>query len=67
MGGRVRAERRQGIASTAAFAYTMLGTTPKGDAYTASELNAMARDAGFRAATVTALTAGPESLVTFEQ
>jgi hypothetical protein len=51
----------------AAFAYTMLATTPKGDAYTASELNAMARDAGFRGATVTSLTAGPESLVTFEQ
>jgi hypothetical protein len=51
----------------AAFAYTMLGTTPKGDAYTATELNAMARDAGFLRATVTSLTAGPESLVTFER
>jgi hypothetical protein len=51
----------------AAFAYTMLATTPKGDAYTESELNTMARDAGFRGATVTSLTAGPESLVTFKQ
>lgn len=51
----------------ATFAYIMLATTPKGDAYTPSELNTMALDAGFRGATVTSLTAGPESLVIFEQ
>jgi ubiquinone/menaquinone biosynthesis C-methylase UbiE len=50
----------------ATFAYIMLATTPKGDAYTPSELNAIAIDAGFRGATVSPLTAGPESLVTFD-
>jgi 2-polyprenyl-3-methyl-5-hydroxy-6-metoxy-1,4-benzoquinol methylase len=49
----------------AAFAFEMLATTPKGDAYTASELGEMARQSGFRQAAVTALPPTPASLIVF--
>lgn len=51
----------------AAFALVMLATTPKGDAYTAKEYAAMARDAGFSGATATPLPPSPQSLVAFER
>lgn len=50
----------------AMFAFWMLATTPRGDAYTAHELNEMARKAGFRGATTRPLAPAPESLVIFE-
>jgi hypothetical protein len=50
----------------AMFALWMLATTPGGDAYTAHELDAMARNAGFRGATTRPLAPAPESLVIFE-
>jgi hypothetical protein len=50
----------------AMFAFWMLATTPGGDAYTARELDEMARNAGFRGATTRPLVPAPESLVIFE-
>lgn len=50
----------------AMFAFWMLATTPGGDAYTASDLDEMARKAGFLGATTRLLATGPESLVIFE-
>jgi hypothetical protein len=50
----------------AMFAFWMLATTPGGDAYTAHELDQMARNAGFRGATTRALGPAPESLIIFE-
>jgi SAM-dependent methyltransferase len=50
----------------AMFAFWMLASTPSGDAYTASELDAMARDAGFGAAVTRPLAPTPHSLVIFE-
>jgi 2-polyprenyl-3-methyl-5-hydroxy-6-metoxy-1,4-benzoquinol methylase len=50
----------------ACFAFVMLAHTPSGDAYTASELDAMAVAAGFSGATTTPLPPTPESLVIFE-
>ena len=47
----------------AAFALTMLLTTPRGDAYTAEDLKAMARQAGFRNVTTTSLSPSPQTLV----
>lgn len=51
----------------ATFALTMLATTPKGDAYTAKELDVMARQAGFARSTAIALPPSPQSLVTLER
>jgi hypothetical protein len=51
----------------AMFAFWMLATTPGGDAYTARELDEMARNAGFRGATTRSLAPAPESLVIFER
>jgi hypothetical protein len=50
----------------AIFAFWMLATTPGGDAYTARELEQLARSAGFRGATTRPLTPAPESLIIFE-
>lgn len=50
----------------AMFAFWMLATTPGGDAYTSSELDEMARNAGFRGATTRLLAPTPESLIIFE-
>jgi ubiquinone/menaquinone biosynthesis C-methylase UbiE len=47
----------------AAFALTMLLTTPRGDAYTAEELEAMAHQAGFRGVTATPLSPSPQTLL----
>jgi cyclopropane fatty-acyl-phospholipid synthase-like methyltransferase len=51
----------------AVFAFHMLAFTPGGDAFTARDLDSMARDAGFRSATVTFIAGSPESLVSMEQ
>jgi ubiquinone/menaquinone biosynthesis C-methylase UbiE len=48
------------------FAFQMLATTPSGEAYTTSELDAMARHAGFRGATTRSLSPMPQALITFE-
>ncbi|HMJ49571.1 MAG TPA: class I SAM-dependent methyltransferase [Burkholderiales bacterium] len=48
------------------FAFQMLATTPGGDAYTARELDEMARSAGFRGASTRPLSPIPESLIIFE-
>ena len=50
----------------AMFAFWMLATTPGGDAYTTSDLNKMAREAGLRGATTRPLAPAPESLIVFE-
>jgi SAM-dependent methyltransferase len=50
----------------AMFAFWMLATTPGGDAYTAHELDKMARNAGFRGVTTRSLAPAPESLIIFE-
>lgn len=50
----------------AMFAFWMLATTPSGDAYTARELDEMARNAGFRGATTRPLPPTPQSLIIFE-
>ena len=50
----------------AMFAFWMLATTPGGDAYTASDLDEMAKYAGFRGAKTRPLTPAPESLIVFE-
>ncbi len=47
----------------ASFSMTMLGTTPAGDAYTASELNQMFRDAGFSSSEVRQLPPTFQSVV----
>lgn len=48
------------------FAFQMLATTPGGDAYAASELDAMAKHAGFRGAISRPLSPTPETLIIFE-
>ena len=50
----------------AGFAFYMLGSTPSGDAFTASDFNAMAREAGYRGASVTPMPRSPQSLVMFD-
>lgn len=50
----------------AMFAFWMLASTPGGDAYTASELDAMARDARFSGATVKPLAPTSQSLIIFD-
>src|ERR1051326_229140 len=47
----------------ALFTLTMLGNTPKGDAYTFSEFTTMCRNAGFEAPRLLSLDPMPESLV----
>jgi ubiquinone/menaquinone biosynthesis C-methylase UbiE len=49
------------------FAYLMLATTPGGDAWTLSDLDEMAKAAGFRAATARPLRPTPQSLIMFER
>jgi 2-polyprenyl-3-methyl-5-hydroxy-6-metoxy-1,4-benzoquinol methylase len=51
----------------ASFAFIMLGSTPRGDAYTARQFDEMARKAGFTSAVVKDLPPSPLSLVTFEK
>jgi ubiquinone/menaquinone biosynthesis C-methylase UbiE len=58
-------EDRVAPAFPAAFAFEMLVTTPRGDAYTASDLAEMARQSGFRDAVVTPLPPTPASLIVF--
>lgn len=50
----------------AAFAFEMLATTPKGDAYTASDLREMASMAGFRDIAISPLPPSPASVIVFE-
>jgi SAM-dependent methyltransferase len=59
-------EDRTGPPTPVLFAFMMLGSTPAGDAYTASELDAMARDAGYAGATCEPLPPTPETLVSFK-
>jgi cyclopropane fatty-acyl-phospholipid synthase-like methyltransferase len=47
------------------FAFMMLATTPKGDAFTRHEYGAMARNAGYSGVTITALRPTPASIVEF--
>ena len=47
------------------FAFIMLATTPKGDAFTRDEYEAMARDAGFADVALTPLAPTPHSIVEF--
>lgn len=49
----------------AMFAFVMLATTQHGDAYTASDLAAMARDASYRDVAITPLPPSPASVVEF--
>jgi hypothetical protein len=50
----------------ASFAFLMLASTPSGDAYTAKELDTMARSAGYAGANVAPLPTSPETLVSFD-
>lgn len=50
-----------------AFAFMMLGTTQKGDAYTERELAAMAREAGFSKTSAKPLPPSPATLLTFDR
>jgi 2-polyprenyl-3-methyl-5-hydroxy-6-metoxy-1,4-benzoquinol methylase len=50
----------------AMFAYMMLGSTPSGDAYTASDLEDMGRQAGFSRMLFKTAEPTPETLVWFE-
>lgn len=56
-------EDRVSPPTAAAFALTMLATTPAGDAYTFSELEAMYRQAGFGEVTAHPLPSGPHTIV----
>jgi ubiquinone/menaquinone biosynthesis C-methylase UbiE len=51
----------------AMLAFSMLATTPGGDAYTPSDLDKIAKAAGFAGATVRPLRPMPQSLVIFER
>jgi hypothetical protein len=59
-------EDRTSPSTAVLFAFMMLGSTPAGDAYTASEWDAMARDAGYAEAICEPLPPTPETLVSFE-
>ena len=50
----------------AMFAFWMLATTPRGDAYTLGDLNDIAKDAGFSGARARLLRPTPQTLVVFE-
>ncbi len=62
----VPAEDRVSPPLPAMFSFMMLGSTPKGQAFTAGELDALARAGGYRGATVSPLPPTPQSLVLFE-
>lgn len=47
------------------FAFVMLGNTPKGDAWTASELESMGRAAGVVRSKIQALPPSPQTMVVF--
>jgi hypothetical protein len=49
----------------AMFAFVMLGSTPEGDAWTASELESMGRAAGFARSRIQALPPSPQTMVVF--
>jgi ubiquinone/menaquinone biosynthesis C-methylase UbiE len=49
----------------AMFAFVMLMTTPHGDAYTEAELDAMAREAGFRGIAAAPQPPSPQTLIEF--
>jgi ubiquinone/menaquinone biosynthesis C-methylase UbiE len=49
----------------AMFPFVMLGTTPRGDAYTAREYEEMGRAAGFETITISPVLPTPESFITF--
>jgi ubiquinone/menaquinone biosynthesis C-methylase UbiE len=59
-------EDRVSPSISAKFAFWMLATTPGGDAYTTSDLDKMARNAGFSGAKTSPLAPAPESLIVFE-
>jgi ubiquinone/menaquinone biosynthesis C-methylase UbiE len=59
-------EDRARAPTHAMFAFFMLATTPGGDAWTMSDLDQMAKDAGFRGATARPLRPTPQSLIMFE-
>ncbi len=71
-GGRVLAvefvpnEDRVSPPFPAMFSFTMLGSTPRGDAYTAREFGNMGRAAGFERVRIAPLPPSPQTLVTFE-
>jgi ubiquinone/menaquinone biosynthesis C-methylase UbiE len=50
----------------AMFSFQMLGSTPHGDAYPASEFDDMGRSAGFKKVTVESLPPTPQSLILLE-
>jgi precorrin-6B methylase 2 len=50
----------------AMFAFVMLASTPRGDAYTEQEYLDIGRSAGFARTTIAALAPTPQSLITFE-
>ena len=50
----------------AMFAFWMLATTPRGDAYTLGDLNELAMEAGFSATRARPLLPTPQTLVVFE-
>jgi len=50
----------------AMFAFWMLATTPKGDAYTLNDITEIAQDAGFKRVTARPLKPTPQTLVLFE-
>lgn len=60
----VPAEDRVSPPMAAAFALTMLATTPAGDAYTLSEYDGMFREAGFARVTGHPLPRAPHTIVT---
>jgi O-methyltransferase domain/Dimerisation domain len=51
----------------AMFSFQMLGSTPRGDAYTVREFEDMGRESGFGTLTVKPLPLTPQSLILFEQ
>jgi hypothetical protein len=59
-------EDRVSPSMPATFAFWMLATTPGGDAYTESDIDQMARKAGFRGARTRQLAPAPDSLIIFE-
>lgn len=51
----------------AMFSFQMLGSTPRGEAYTAGEFERIGQAAGFCGVTVKALPGTPQTLILFEQ
>jgi hypothetical protein len=47
------------------FSFMMLGSTPKGDAYTDREFEQMGRTAGFQEVSFASLPPTPQTVVTF--